>query len=155
MDETPAAAAAAPGAPEEHGTRLRNNALNLVGNVGLALGSAAPTASIALTLAAIVAASSYASPVAILIIGLPMLGIAVAFKRLNRWHVNCGATYQWGARAISPYYGFMVGWLIFLAYFVGVISICLPIGPYLISLFGNAQSRLGGAIIGSVTPSWP
>jgi hypothetical protein len=104
----------------------------LVGNVGLALGSAAPTASIALTLAAIVAASSYASPVAILVIGLPMLGIAAAFKRLNRWHVNCGATYQWGARAISPYYGFMVGWLIFLAYFVGVISICLPIGPHLI-----------------------
>src|SRR5215472_6022363 len=127
----------APGAPEEHGTRLRNNALNLAGNVGLALGSAAPTASIALTLAAIV------------VIGLPMLGIAAAFKRLNRWHVNCGATYQWGARAISPYYGFMVGWLIFLAYFVGVISICLPIGPYLISLFGNAQSRLGEAIIGS------
>jgi hypothetical protein len=147
MDETPATAA--PGAPEEHGTRLRNNALNLLGNVGLALGSAAPTASIALTLAAIVAASSYASPVAILIIGLPMLGIAAAFKRLNRWHVNCGATYQWGARAISPYYGFMVGWLIFLAYFVGVISICLPIGPHLISLFGNAQSRLGEAIIGS------
>ena len=47
-----------------------------MGNVGLALGSAAPTASIALTLAAIVAASSYASPLAILVIGLPMLGIA-------------------------------------------------------------------------------
>ncbi len=136
-------------APQEHGTRLRNNALNLLGNVGLALGSAAPTASIALTLAAIVAASSYASPVAILIIGLPMLGIAAAFKRLNQWHVNCGATFQWGARAISPYYGFMVGWLIFLAYFIGVISICLPIGPYLISLFGNVQSRLGEAVIGS------
>lgn len=136
--------------PEEHGNRLRNNALNLVGNVGLAIGSAAPTASIALTLAAIVAASSYASPIAILVIGLPMLGIAAAFKQLNRSHVNCGATYQWGARAISPYYGFMVGWLIFLAYFVGVISICLPIGPYLISLFGNAQSRLGEALIGSV-----
>jgi amino acid transporter len=44
----------------------------------------------------------------------------------------------------------MVGWLIFLAYFVGVISICLPIGPNLISLSGNAQSRLGEAIIGSV-----
>jgi hypothetical protein len=41
-----------------------------------------------------------------------MLGIAAAFKRLNRCHVNCGATYQWGARAISPCYGFMVGWLI-------------------------------------------
>ena len=37
--ETPAVSG-----PEEHGSRLRNNALNLVGNVGLALGSAAPTA---------------------------------------------------------------------------------------------------------------
>jgi amino acid transporter len=147
--ENQSAAVPPAGAPEEHGTRLRNNALSLLGNVGLALGSAAPTASLALTLAGIVAASSYASPIAILVIGLPMLGIAAAFKRLNRWHVNCGATYKWGARAISPYYGFMVGWLIFLAYFVGVISICLPIGPYLISLFGNVQSRLGEAIIGS------
>ena len=100
MDEAPTTAA--PGVPEEHGTRLRNNALNLLGNVGLALGSAAPTASIALTLAAIVAASSYASPVAILIIGLPMLGIAAAFKRLNRWHVNCGATYQWAPAPSRP-----------------------------------------------------
>jgi amino acid transporter len=148
-DPSPAAVAPIPGGPEEHGTKLRNNALNLLGSVGMALGSAAPTASIALTLAAVVAASSYASPIAIIVIGLPMLGIAAAFKRLNRWHVNCGATYQWGARAISPYYGFMVGWLIFLAYFVGVISICLPIGPYLISMFGDVQSRLGEAIIGS------
>jgi hypothetical protein len=29
--------------PQDHGGRLRNNALNLVGNLGLALGSAAPT----------------------------------------------------------------------------------------------------------------
>jgi amino acid transporter len=138
-------------APEAHGTRLRNNALNMVGNVGLALGSAAPTASIALTLTAIVAASSYASPIAILVIGLPMLGIAAAFKRLNRQHVNCGATYEWGGRAISPYYGFMVGWIIFLAYFVGVISICLPIGPYVVSLFGGAaKSRVTEGIIGSI-----
>ena len=100
-DLSGAVTAATPGAPEEHGTRLRNNAPNLVGNVGLALGSAAPTASIALTLAAIVAASSYASPLAILVIGLPMLGIAAAFKRLNRWHVNCGAPTS-GAPAPSP-----------------------------------------------------
>jgi amino acid transporter len=146
----PGAAAATGTGAEEHGSRLRNGALNLLGNVGMALGSAAPTASIALTLAAIVAASSYASPLAILVIALPMLGIAAAFKRLNRWHVNCGATYVWGGRAISPYYGFMVGWLIFLAYFVGVISICLPIGPYVLSVFGGEESRLAEAIIGSL-----
>jgi amino acid transporter len=57
---------------------------------------------------------------------------------------------MWGARAISPYYGFMVGWVILLAYVLGVISVCLPVGSYLISLFTSGQSRLGAAVIGSV-----
>jgi hypothetical protein len=70
--------------PQEHGNRLARNALGLAGNIGIALGSSASTASVALTLAAIVAASSFASPIAILICGLPMLAIAAAFRRLNR-----------------------------------------------------------------------
>src|SRR5262249_1336047 len=102
--------------PQEHGNRLARNALSLTGNIGIACGSSASTAAVALTLAAIVAASSFASPIAILICGLPMLAIAAAFRRLNRWRVNCGGTYAWGGRAISPYYGFAVGWITILAY---------------------------------------
>ena len=41
-------------------------------------------------------------------------------------------------RAISPYFGFIVGWITILAYVVGVVSISLPIGPYVVSLFGNS-----------------
>lgn len=108
----------------------------------------APTASLALTLAAIVAVASFASPVAILICGVPMLFIAIAFRRLNRWRVNCGATYVWGGRAVSPYFGFAVGWIIQLAYLVGVVSIVLPIGPYLASLFGQSNRRPLEAVIG-------
>jgi amino acid transporter len=136
--------------PQEHGNRLARNALNLAGNIGIALGSAGPTASIALTLAAVVGASSFASPIAILICGLPMLAIAAAFRRLNRWRVNCGATYTWGGRAISPYFGFAVGWIIILGYVIGVISISLPIGPYIVSLFGDSSSRPGEAIVGFI-----
>jgi len=153
MDERsapPVAVAVDTAGPQEHGSGLARNALSLAGNIGIALGSAGPTASIALTLAAVVAASSFASPIAILICGLPMLAIAAAFRRLNRWRVNCGATYVWGGRAISPYYGFSVGWIIILAYVVGVISISLPIGPYIVSLFGNSNSRIGEAIVGFV-----
>jgi amino acid transporter len=134
--------------PQEHGNRLARNALGLAGNIGIALGSAGPTASLALTLAAIVAASSFASPIAILICGLPMLAIAAAFRRLNRWRVNCGGIYTWGGRAISPYYGFMTGWIVILAYVVGVVSISLPIGPYVVSLWSNSNSRPAEAIIG-------
>jgi amino acid transporter len=136
--------------PQEHGNRLARNALSLAGNIGIALGSAGPTASIALTLAAVVAASSFASPIAILICGLPMLAIAAAFRRLNRWRVNCGGIYTWGGRAISPYYGFAAGWIVILAYVVGVVSISLPIGPYVVSLFTSATSRPGEAVAGFI-----
>jgi amino acid transporter len=66
------------------------------------MASSGPTASIALTLAAIVSASNYGGPIAILICGLPMFGIALAYRRLNRWQVDCGASYTWIGRAISP-----------------------------------------------------
>lgn len=117
----------------------------------MALGSAGPTASIALTLTAIVAANSFAAPVTILICFVPMMGIAVAFRGLNRWRVNCGATYEWAGRAISPSFGFMSGWLILLAYYIGAISIVLPIGPYFMSLVGGSQSAtLTQAIVDAV-----
>ena len=38
---------------------------------------------------------------------------------------------------------FIVGWFTILAYVVGVVSISLPIGPYVVSLFGNSSSRPG------------
>ena len=137
---------------QEHAGYLRANALSLVGNVVIALGSVAPTASIALTLSAIVATTSYASPIAVLLCAIPMLGIAVAYRRLNMWHVNCGATYVWGGRAISPYFGWMTGWVIILAYFLGATSIAYPIGPYALSLVSNRweDSTVAAALIGAI-----
>jgi amino acid transporter len=152
MDDRSAETASGPDVadPQEHGSHLARNALGLAGNIGIALGSAGPTASIALTLAAVVAASTFASPIAILICGLPMLAIAAAYRRLNRWRVNCGGIYIWGGRAISPYYGFSAGWIVILAYVVGVVSISLPIGPYVVSLFTSSTSRPGEAIVGFI-----
>ena len=40
-----------------------------------------------------------------------MLIIANAYRRLNLWNANCGASFEWVGRAISPYLGFMTGWL--------------------------------------------
>jgi NAD(P)-dependent dehydrogenase (short-subunit alcohol dehydrogenase family) len=93
---TDAAATAEADKGQEHAGYLRTNALSLVGNVVIALGSVAPTASIALTLSAIVATTSYASPIAVLVCAVPMLGIAMAYRRLNMWHVNCGGDLRVG-----------------------------------------------------------
>jgi amino acid transporter len=132
-------------AQPEHGTSLHQNALSLAGSIVIALGSAGPTASIALTLSALEAATGFASPLAVLICGVPMLGIAIAYRRLNHWHVNCGGTYIWAGRAISPYLGFMIGWMIILAYFIGATSIVLPIGSYALQLFHNSYQNSGVA----------
>jgi hypothetical protein len=98
MDETPAAVGTAgPDAPQRAG--LRANAIDLKDAVIVGMASSGPTASIALTLAAIVGVSNYGGPVAIFIRGLPMFGIALAYRRLNRWQVDCGASYTWIGRA--------------------------------------------------------
>jgi amino acid transporter len=99
-----------------HPGSLKNGALGIWSSIVLSLASVAPTLSIAVTLAVIVAATGLATPIVILLLTIPMLGIAIAYRRLNLLEPNCGATYIWAARAISPYLGFMLGWIMIVAY---------------------------------------
>jgi amino acid transporter len=132
--------------PQEHGAKLQRNALSYFGNVGVALGSVGPTVSIAVTLAALVVVTGYATPLAVLISALPMLAIAYAFRQLNRWRVNCGATYEWGGRTVSPYFGWIIGWTIMFAYVLSVVP--LSLGPYAFALIGKPNSRILDAVVG-------
>jgi amino acid transporter len=142
------ATAAAQGGPG----RLRQNAIGLADAIIVGMASSGPTASLAVTLAAIVAVCSYAGPLAIGVCFLPMLGIALAYRRLNHWRVNCGASYVWVGRAITPYLGFIVGWIMLLGYFLGTISDILPVGPYVLQVVapGEVNSSLAAAISASV-----
>jgi amino acid transporter len=151
LSSGPAAPIPAEHAPGPSG-RLRQNAIGLADAVIVGMASSGPTASLAVTLAAIVAVSSYAGPLAIAICFLPMLGIALAYRRLNHWRADCGASYAWAGRAITPYLGFMVGWIMLLGYFLGTISDILPVGPYVLQLVdpGLRDSSLAAAVSASV-----
>src|SRR5258706_7611256 len=131
---------------------LRANAINLKDAVIVGMASSGPTASIALTLAAIVSVTNYGGPIAILICALPMFGIALAYRRLNRWQVDCGASYTWIGQAITPYLGFIVGWIMLVGYFLGTISDVLPIGPYVLAVFGPSlpHSNFATALSASI-----
>jgi len=154
MEDTPTGALDAARPPEapEHRGRLRANAIGLKDAIIVGMASSGPTASIALTLAAIVSASNYGGPIAVLVCALPMFGIALAYRRLNRWHVDCGASYTWIGRAITPYLGFIVGWIMLLGYFLGTISDVLPIGPYVLAVFapGFQNSNFAAALSGAI-----
>src|SRR6266700_1284834 len=136
MEDTPTGALGAARPPEapEHRGRLRANAIGLKDAIIVGMASSGPTASIALTLAAIVSAANYGGPIAVLICALPMFGIALAYRRLNRWQVDCGASYTWIGRAITPYLGFIVGWIMLLGYFLGTISDVLPIWLVIVTI---------------------
>jgi amino acid transporter len=131
---------------------LRSNALNMRDVVIMALASSGPTQSIAVSIAAIVAASAYAGIVPVFICLIPMLGIAIGYQRLNAWQPNAGATYSWVGRTLNPYAGFFAGWIMLLYYTVGTISLTIPLGTYMLSLFSSTlpNNNVAVALTGSL-----
>src|SRR5262245_46575996 len=70
-----------------------------------------------------------------------MLIIANAYRRLNLWNANCGATFEWEGRAINPYLGFLTGWLMVAAYAIGTVAEVLLLGPSALAHFGSTSTN--------------
>lgn len=116
----------------------------------LGLSSSGPAQTLAVSLAGLVAACHYGGVVPILVCFVPMLGIAIAYQRLNRWDQSAGATYTWVARVFHPYLGFLSGWMILLYYTLGTSSLTIPAGTYTLELLapGLLDSHLAVALTG-------
>ena len=100
----------------------------------LGLSSSGPAQTIAVSLASLVAACAYGGPMPILLAFVPMLGIALAYQRLNRWSPDSGATFTWVAAVFHPLLGFVAGWMILLYYTLGTSSLTIPAGTYTLAL---------------------
>lgn len=106
------------------------------------MASSAPAASVGLTLAALAAATAYGSGPIIILTAIPMLVIANAYRRLNMWNANCGASFEWVGRAINPYLGFLTGWLMIAAYIIATVSGVEVLGPSVLSVFGSNSTSV-------------
>ena len=73
-----------------------------------------------------------------------MLVIANAYRRLNLWSANCGASFEWVGRAIDPYLGFLTGWLMIAASLIAAVAGVVVLAPSVLAIFG-----------GSVLSTWP
>jgi amino acid transporter len=118
-------------------TRLEPDAIGVAQDTVIGMASSAPAASVALTLTALVATAAYGSGPVILLTAIPMLIIANAYRRLNIWNANCGASFEWVGRAINPYLGFITGWLMIAAYIIATVSGVLVLGPTVLAVFGS------------------
>ena len=126
---------------------LEKNAIGLVRSTIFAMAGAAPGQTVAITLAILVAASAYGTILPVILTTAGLLCVALAFHRLNMWRQNAGATYEWVSRAFSPYVGFLVGWLMLVAFTLFVLIDVITIGPSVLALLGMSPSnQWGGAI---------
>lgn len=116
--------------------QLQADAIGLVQDTVIGMASAAPAATVGLTLAALASATAYGAGAVMLVTVVPMLVIANAYRRLNLWNANCGAAFEWVGRAINPYLGFMTGWLMLAAYTIGGVGLIVVLGPSVLSIVG-------------------
>jgi amino acid transporter len=136
--------AAVPGMTSSPPARLEPDAIGAAQDTVIGMANSAPTVSVGLTLATLVAVAAYAVGPVIILTAIPMLIIANAYRRLNLWNANCGASFEWVGRAINPYLGFITGWLMITGSLVGAVSGVVILSPSVLAVF-NA----------SATSTWP
>jgi len=130
--------------------KLEANAISGAQDVVIGMASSAPAASIGLTVAPLAAATAYGSGAVIALTAVPMLGIANAYRRLNLWNANTGASFEWVGRAINPYLGFLTGWLMIAAYVIATVSGVEVLGPSVLAVFGaDSASAWANIFIGT------
>ncbi len=120
--------------------RLEADAIGVAQDTIIGLASSAPAATIAVTLAGLAATAAYGGGAVVILCGIPMLILANCYRRLNLWNANCGASFEWVGRAINPYLGFIVGWLMLAGCLVGTISVVVVLSPAVLAVFGASAA---------------
>src|SRR5262245_11248102 len=126
--------------------RLEPNAIGVAQDTVIGMASSAPAATVGLSIALLAAATAYGAGPILLLTAIPMLIIANAYRRLNLWNANCGASFEWVGRAINPYLGFITGWLMVAAYIIGTVAEVLLLGPSVLAVFGSTSTNTWGYV---------
>ncbi len=124
----------------ESSVGLREKSVGLRGDWIASITNVAPTAATTLTMAALIAASGLASPLALLVAGAAMLCCAVAYHRLKAWQASAEAPVKWVARGLSPILGFAVGILVLMTALTSNIGNITLIGSTVLSLIAPGQT---------------
>src|ERR1700729_1133382 len=121
--------------------RLEPDAISIAQDTLIGLADTGPTLSVSFSLVLLISATAYGAPLILLITAIPMLIIANAYRRLNLWNANCGASFEWVGRAINPYLGYMTGWLMLAGTLFGTLTPVTVVGPSVLAIAGvNAVS---------------
>jgi amino acid transporter len=119
---------------------LKPGAISLFESVIMGIAGSAPGFSIATTAAVLLATAGTVSINALLVFAVPMLGIAVAYKGLNKRVPRAGAAYDWTTESFGKFLGFLSGWALLIATLVFIVSGSLTVGGNLMNIVYPAAS---------------
>ncbi|MEU0781040.1 APC family permease [Streptomyces sp. NPDC006173] len=112
--------------------------LGVADGVAIAASSTAATTSIGIGLGVTAGVVGLHLPAIMLLAFLPILGIAGAYSRLNHVEPNAGNGYVWVGRSLSPWLGFLVGWVSIVATVAFLAYTTAVTGSAMIQLAGEA-----------------
>jgi amino acid transporter len=122
-------------------TELRAGSLSFVESVVMGVAGSAPGYTIAVTTSVLLGVAGTISPGALLVFAVPMLGIAIAYKALNKRHVHAGAAYQWTSVYFGKFLGFFSGWALLVASMVFMVTGSLPLATSTLDFVDPALSN--------------
>src|SRR6202167_5601031 len=137
---TEPSATALPGTAPAPPSRLEPDAIGVTQDTVIGMASSAPAAVVGITLASLAMTAAYGGGLVLVVSAVPMVIIANAYRRLNMWNANAGASFEWVGRAINPYLGFLTGWLMIAGYVLGTLSGVEVLGPSVLSVFGSSST---------------
>jgi len=131
--------------------QLRAGSLSFVESLVMGIAGSAPGYTIAVTTAVLLGVAGMLSPGALLIFAVPMLGIAVAFRELNRLDANAGAAFQWTSVHFGKFWGYFSGWALLVASMIFMVTGSLPLATATLDFFDPAltQQVVVSAVIAS------
>ena len=137
---TEPSATALPGTAPAPPARLEPDAIDVAQDTIIGMATSAPAAVVAITLASLAVTANYGGGATLIVSAVPMLIIANAYRRLNMWNANSGASFEWVGRSINPYLGFLTGWLMIAGYVLGTLSGVEVLGPSVLAVFGSSAN---------------
>ena len=105
---------------------LKANSLSFFESLVMGVAGSAPGYTIAVTTGVLLASAGTLAPAALVIFAIPMLGIAFAYRALNKQTVSAGAAYQWTTAAFGKFLGFFSGWALLMAALVFMVTGSIP-----------------------------
>ncbi len=114
--------------------KLKANSLSFFESIIMGVAGSAPGFSIAVAISGLLATAGFFSPNAVLVFALPMLGVALAYKGLNRKFPNAGAAYEWTKIGFGKLPGYFSGWALLVASMVFMVTGSVPLGTATIDL---------------------